>query len=138
MQRIPHILSLLWSYINLLDPQLSDIEIGRNHQGLDIFDLREGNTIDDPMFVNPDANDFRLQSSSPAKGSGKFGQVLGQLSQLEYLFLESLTNDTSSSAKLNVGGPGYFAYRWRFKDGEWSEIIRIGDGFKQRKYHQGG
>ena len=37
---------------------------------------------------------------------------------------------TSSSAKLNVGGPGYFAYRWRFKDGEWSEIIKIGDGFK--------
>ena len=75
---------------NLLDPRLSDIEIGRNHQGLDIFDLGEGNTIDDPMFVNPDANDFRLQSSSSAKGSGKFGQDLGAIIPAGILFLESL------------------------------------------------
>ena len=116
---------------NLLDPRLSDIEIGRNHQGLDIFDLGEGNTIDDPMFVNPDANDFRLQSSSPAKGSGKFGQDLGAIIPAG-IFISGEPNPmtTSSSAKLNVGGPGYFAYQWRFKGGAWSEIINIGDGFK--------
>ena len=92
-------------YRNLLDPQLSDIEIGRNHQGLDIFDLGEGNTIDDPMFVNPDANDFRLQSSSPAKGSGKFGVDLGAIIPAG-IFISGEPNPmtTSSSAKLNVEG----------------------------------
>ena len=30
---------------------------------------------------------------------------------------------------MEVGGPGYFAYRWRFKDAEWSEAIEIGEGF---------
>ena len=36
----------------------------------------------------------------------------------------------SRDAKLKIGGPGYFAYQWRFKDGQWSDVIQIGDGFK--------
>jgi hypothetical protein len=35
----------------------------------------------------------------------------------------------NNHASLKVGGPGYFAYKWRFKDGQWSDAIKIGDGF---------
>ena len=127
----PYPVTPLEMYRNLLDPELSDLEIGRNHEGIDILDLGEDNVIDDPLFVNPDNNDFNLQPTSPAKNSGLFGQDLGAIIPAGiFICGEPNSYTLSRDAKLKVGGPGYFAYQWRFKDGQWSDVIQIGDGFK--------
>lgn len=115
---------------NLLDPQLSDLDIGRNHEGVSVLDLGEKNTIDLPLFTDPESQDFKLHPASPARGSGRFGQDLGALVPSGiFISGEPPSVTTDQEAVLMVGGPGYFAYRWRFKDAEWSEVIEIGDGF---------
>ncbi len=115
---------------NLLDPQLSDLTIGRNHEGVSILDLGKNNTIDFPLFADPESQDFKLHPASPARGAGKFGQDLGALVRSGiFISGEPPSITTDQEAALMVGGPGYFSYRWRFKDTEWSEVIEIGDGF---------
>ena len=129
-KELPYPVTPLEMQRNLLGPELSDLEIGRNHEGLNILNLGDDNFIDDPLFVNPDDNDFNLQSTSPAKKSGKFGQDLGAMIPSGIFITGEPDSVTiNNHASLKVGGPGYFAYKWRFKDGQWSDVIKIGDGF---------
>jgi len=115
---------------NLLDPQLSDLEIGRNHEGVSVLDLGERNTVNFPLFTDPESQNFNLHPASPARGAGRFGQDLGALVPSGiFISGEPAQVTTDREASLEVGGPGYFAYRWRLKDAEWSEAIEIGEGF---------
>ena len=126
----PYPVTPLELYQNLLDPQLSDLSIGRNHEGLSVLDLGKKNVLEAPMFVDPESKTFNLHPASPAIGAGRFGQDLGALIPAGIFISgepESITLD--NEAQLTVGGPGYFAYRWRFEGKEWSDAITIGEGF---------
>ena len=125
----PYPVTPLELFQNLLDPQLSDLDIGRNHEGVSVLDLGEKNTIGLPLFSDPESQDFKLHPASPARGAGKFGQDLGALvSSGIFISGEPSPITTDNDAVLTVGGPGYFAYRWRFEGAEWSEVIAIGEG----------
>ena len=115
---------------NLLDPQLSDLDIGRNHEGVSVLDLGEKNVVDFPLFTDPESQNFKLHPASPARGAGRFGQDLGALVPSGiFISGEPVPVTTDREAILVVGGPGYFAYRWRLRDAEWSDVIEIGEGF---------
>ena len=115
---------------NLLDPQLLDLEIGRNHENLTVLDLGKGNFVEPPLFVNPDQLNFTLEPTSPAINAGRYGQDLGAMvASGIFITGEPAAVTTDAKAAITVGGPGYFAYRWRIVDQDWSNVIQIGNGF---------
>jgi len=126
----PYPITPLELYQNLLDPQLSDLTIGRNHEGVSVLNLGSKNAIEAPILVDPESHNFNLHPASPAKGAGRFGQDLGALVPAG-IFISGEPDPITvhDEAELRVGGPGFFAYRWRLKGDEWSNVIAIGEGF---------
>jgi hypothetical protein len=92
--------------------------------------LGEKNVVDFPLFTDPESQNFKLHPASPAREAGRFGQDLGALVPSGiFISGEPAPVTTDREAVLVVGGPGYFAYKWRLRDAEWSEVNEIGEGF---------
>ena len=115
---------------NLVDPQISDVSIGRNHVGQTIYDLGTGNVNGVALFSNADSGDFSLRPGSPGIASHALGHDLGAMIR-EGIFIngEPPAFTSSPDAVLSVGGPGLWHYRWRLNGGEWSDELLIGNGF---------
>ncbi|MCP4849223.1 MAG: hypothetical protein GY899_14875 [Verrucomicrobiaceae bacterium] len=117
-------------YDNLVDPQITDISVGRNHEGQTIYDLGSGNVGGVAQFVDPERGDFSLTPGSPGASAHPLGHDLGAMIR-EGIFINGEPTAVTSSpdATLKVGGPGIWAYRWRLNNSEWSEELPIGNGF---------
>ncbi|MCH2061284.1 MAG: lamin tail domain-containing protein [Verrucomicrobiales bacterium] len=115
---------------NLVDPDISDISIGRNHEGQTIYDLGVRNENDIAQFVDQEGGDFSLAPGSPGTMSHPLGHDLGAMIP-EGIFIngEPPAITSSTEASLIVGGPGIWSYRWRINGGEWSAELPIGNGF---------
>ena len=115
---------------NLVDPQISDISIGRNHEGQTIYDLGNGNRNDVARFADIENGDFSLVPGSPGTLEHPLGHDLGAMIR-EGIFIDGeppkITGSTQADIK--VGGPGLWSYRWRLNGGDWSEELPIGSGF---------
>ncbi len=90
-----------------------------HHLGADNLDV-------DPLFIDPDANDFQLQPISPAIRAGINGLDMGA-----YVPGGASTsgepNGTTriSDVNLTVDGPGITHYKYRINDGAWSSEILV-------------
>ena len=112
---------------NALDSTVATAEVG--NRGAVLLTLGSGNIeIDDPAFVDSAAGDFRLRGDSPARGGGSLGQEAGAfVSAGMFMQGEPHWITDATNAILTVGGPGFFSFQFRVKDGEWSEELPIGE-----------
>ncbi len=85
-----------------------------------IMDLGSGNTVGDPLFVDP-AGNFQLRPESPAIAAAPDGLDLGAMvpagAAIQGVPQAYSWNDTVT---LHIGGPGITAYRYRLNQNSWS------------------
>ena len=113
---------------NLIDPQIADNMIGDRPET--VLDLGMGNLVGNGRFVELATGRLGLDLGSAARGSGPIGQDMGaDIRDGIWITGEPSTLTTSTSATLTVGGPGFFAYRYRVDGGPWSAGLPIGVGF---------
>jgi hypothetical protein len=87
--------------------------------------LGVNNTSDDPLFVDPANEDYRLQAGSPVAGAGTNGLDMGyDVPAGATVAGAPAPVSASTEAMLTVGGPGITSYIWRLIDndiaGAWS------------------
>ena len=115
---------------NLVDPDITDVSVGRNHEGQTIYDLGSGNTNGVAQFNDAEGGDFSLAPGSLGIAGHPLGHDMGAMIR-EGIFIsgEPPVMTSSPDATLIVGGPGIWNYRWRLNGSDWSEELPIGNGF---------
>jgi len=131
------------------DPVWGTTDITVNHSIIPLpwQHFGEGNLDVNPQFVDPNG-DFRLKSSSPARGAGSCGLDMGA-----YVPAGACTSGEPDqityrpTATLTVGGPGITHYRYSINDtGSWGgelsadmpiELTGLADGQSYTVYVKG-
>ncbi|MGI9243955.1 MAG: lamin tail domain-containing protein, partial [Verrucomicrobiales bacterium] len=114
---------------NLYGTGIAEAEVGS--RGLTAPQLGSANVHGWPGLADPEAGDFALAATSPARGAGNVGQDLGASASANLSIGGEPAGATSStSASLKFGGPGMFAFRYRINGGIWSDPLPIGNGFE--------
>lgn len=93
----------------------------------DALAFGESNTVADPRIADAPNGDFTLSAGSPAIGKGFGGRDIGAAVQpAVWIFGEPAETSGRTNAQIYIGGPGLMQYRYRLRQGEWSEPIDAG------------
>ena len=114
------------SYLEAHDNLIDAAEFSLGDRLDDVFDLGAGNTVGEVRFADMESLDFSLEPGSA--GRTIYGSEWGWLSSDIWVENIPASMTAQTTATLNIGGPGLFAYRYRHNNGNWSDPIDIGNG----------
>lgn len=115
-------------FANFIDPAIQDPVIGVRHPN-NVLHPSWQTVTGNPLFTNVAADDYSLQSGSPARNSAPGGFDYGaSIAKGCYLLNVPPVITAQTTAAITVGGPGIFAYKWRLNGGAWSSTVSIAPG----------
>ncbi|UCE98886.1 MAG: lamin tail domain-containing protein, partial [Planctomycetota bacterium] len=133
--------NIFWDNNSLFENEFGadpNIVVNRCIISADMHNLGQGNIDADPLFVNPEANDFHLKPISPAKGAGINGLDMGaHVPSGASASGEPNGFTYHTDVNLTVDGPGITHYKYRLNNSSWSsersintpiELTSLADG----------